>query len=374
MQKILITNPSMKIGGVETSLIHFLKSIDYDKYSVDLLLNEGGPLLEKIPEEVKVIYYKDYMLRPHKFLLGLKKNILVKSLYDRQRFAFKKKYDISIAYNGFDNYMDMVAASVKSKKKIIWVHNDFRNALKYKKAKFFYKFMWHFMSHKYKYFDNIVCVSLPVKDNFNIYFKNKFKPKTLVVNNMIDGDFIRKQAKKKTTITLGKEYNIVAMGRLIKSKRFDKVINLHKQLINHQIKVKTYIIGDGKEFYRLSRKIRKLKLSDSIIMLGALENPYAVLCQADLLVSMSLHESFGNILLEAMILDVPFVSNTNSGSIDIYRNIMPLNAGVVCDNEDMYLNVVKMMRRYRKHINFDDKEYNRRIKKQIKDLLEIKED
>lgn len=373
MIKILITNTSMKIGGVETSLLHLLNNLDYTKYSVDLLLYEGGKLLDSIPKEVKIIYYKDYMLRPNKILLGLKKNILVQSLYDRQRFAFKKKYDVSIAYNGFDNYMDMVAASVKSKKKIIWVHNDFKNALKYKKAKFFYKFMWHYMSKKYSFFDKIVCVSSPVRDNFNSYFKG-YKKKTTVIGNMVDGDFIRKESKKKTTIKLGKEYNIVAIGRLIKSKQFDKIIKLTKELKKKKLNVKTYIIGDGKEFYALSRQIRALKLTDSVIMLGALENPYNVLVQADLLLSMSLHESFGNILLESMILDVPFLSNINSGSKDISKNIMPLNAGVVCKNEDMLIQVLKMMRKYRKPITFNDKEYNKNIKKQINELLTIEED
>lgn len=373
MIKILITNTSMKVGGVETALVHLLNNIDYTKYSVDLLLYEGGELLESIPKEVKVIYYKDYMLRPYKFLYGLKKNILVQSLYDRQRFAFKKKYDISIAYNGFNNYMDMVAASVKSKKKIIWVHNDFKNALKYKKAKFFYKFMWHFMAKKYKFFDNIVCVSAPVKDNFNSYFKG-YKEKTIVIGNMIDGDLIRKLARKKTTIRLEKGYNIVAIGRLIKSKQFDKVIKLTKELKKKKLDVKTYIIGDGKEFYALSRLIRKLRLTDSVIMLGVLDNPYNIMVQADLLISMSQHESFGNILLEAMILDVPFLSTVNSGSKDISKRIMPLNAGMVCNTEDMLISVLKMMRKYRKPIIFNDKEYNKNIKKQLKELLMIEED
>lgn len=372
MKKILITNYSMKVGGVETSLVHLLNNIDYDEYSVDLLLYEGGPLLEDIPEQVKVIYYKDYMLRPHKFLVGLKKNILVQSLYDKQRFAFKKRYDIAIAYNGFNNYMDMVAASVKAKKKIIWVHNDFKNALKYKKAKFFYKFMWYRMAKKYNFFDQIVCVSTPVKDNFNSFFKG-LKKKTVVIGNLVDGDFIRKQSRKKTTVKLENSYNIVAIGRLIKSKQFDKIIKLTKELKKKKLNVKTYIIGDGKEFYSLSRQIRALHLTDSVIMLGALENPYNILVQADLLISMSLHESFGNILLEAMILDVPFLSNINSGSKDISKNIMPLNAGVVCKNEDMLIQVLKMMRKYRKPITFNDKEYNKNIKKQLKELLYIEE-
>lgn len=373
MIKLLITNPSMKVGGVETALLYLLNNLDYTKYSVDLLLIEGGELLESIPKEVKVIYYHDYMLMPNKFLVGLKKNILVQSLYDTQRFAFKKRYDISIAFNGFNNYTDMVAASVKSKKKIIWVHNDFKEALKYKKAKFFYKFMWHFMSNKYKYFDNIVCVSNSVKDNFNSYFKG-FKKKTLVIGNMVDGDFIRKQAKKKTTIKLDKSYNIVAIGRLIKSKQFDKIIKLTKELKNKKMDVKTYIIGDGKEFYSLSRKIRSLRLTDSVIMLGAMENPYNILTQADLLISMSLHEAFGNILLESMILDVPFLSNINSGSKDISKNIMPMNAGIICKNEDMLIQVLKMMRKYRKPISFNDKEYNKNIKKQINELFSIPEE
>lgn len=39
--KILITNGHLGIGGVEKSLVDLLKSIDYSKHQVDLLLFEG---------------------------------------------------------------------------------------------------------------------------------------------------------------------------------------------------------------------------------------------------------------------------------------------------------------------------------------------
>lgn len=369
MLRILITVESMKIGGIQKSLLSFLNSIDYEKYNVDLLVMEDGVLSVDIPRKVNVIYYKDYMLKPYKWLYSIKKMLFTTSLYDKYRFAFKKKYDISIAYDGSNNYIDMVAASVKSKKKIIWVHSDFKYILDNKNNKF-NKFLYNSMSKKYDYFDQIVCVSKYVKLNIDSLWP-KYKDKTIVINNLVDGQEIKKLAKEKTTINLGEEYNIVAMGKLTKDKNFNKLINLHKGLIDTGYNVKTYIIGDGKESYNLAKQIRNLKLTNSIMMLGEMRNPYNVLVQANLFINMSSNEAFGTGLLECMILDVPFLSNINYGSRDIYENIMPLNGGIICNNSEMYKNIIKLIKKNKKHIDFDYNTYNNKIKKQIKELLNI---
>ena len=53
MNKIFIVHSNMKIGGAESSLLGLLKSIDYNKYRVDLLLLDPiGELLSMLPAEV----------------------------------------------------------------------------------------------------------------------------------------------------------------------------------------------------------------------------------------------------------------------------------------------------------------------------------
>lgn len=372
MKKILITTKSMNIGGVETTLLSLLKNLDYSEYEVDLLLMDTGILLREVPKEVNIIHYQDYMLMPHKFIYGLKKNILVESLYNKYRFVFKKKYDIAIAFNGFDNYMDMVAGSVKAKHKIIWVHNDLKSALEDKLAKLYFNKMWTKMSQKYNYFDTIVCVSKYTKDNFDKMFP-KYKKKTITINNLVDGNNIIDKSKEETPVKLSDDFNIVSIGRLTGTKNVSKLVDIHKKLIDNGFNVKTYIIGDGEEYKKISDKILDLQVSDSVMMLGELLNPYSVLKQASLLVSMSTFESFGNILLEAMILNVPFLSNINSGSRDIYETIMPINGGLVCSNDDMYENIIKFINMKKSVIAFDYAKYNKEIMYELNELLK-KED
>ena len=59
MKKIIVLSRRMDIGGVETSLINFLKCFDCEKYEVTLLLQEKkGTLLHSVPDAVKIIEMK----------------------------------------------------------------------------------------------------------------------------------------------------------------------------------------------------------------------------------------------------------------------------------------------------------------------------
>ena len=62
MKKFFIVHSNMEIGGAETSLLGLLKSIDYDKYKVDLLLlNPVGELMNMIPKQVRILSeYSEY--------------------------------------------------------------------------------------------------------------------------------------------------------------------------------------------------------------------------------------------------------------------------------------------------------------------------
>lgn len=68
------------------------------------------------------------------------------------------------------------------------------------------------------------------------------------------------------------------------------------------------LIGDGPERQRLERLIGEQELGESVRLTGYLDNPFPWLASADLFVSASRLEGFGNALVEAMALGVPVVA------------------------------------------------------------------
>ncbi len=371
MKKLLITTKNLAIGGVETSLVFLVNKL-IDEYEIDLLVMNKGELEEKIDKRVNIILYDNLFpnINLNTKLYNINKNIVVKRLLKMYKNNINKEYDVSIAYYGFDNYTDLVAASIKSKKKIIWVHNDFKNAIKTKKFKMLYKFMYKLMGRKFKYFDSYVCVSKYTKQNFDDFFEVDSN-KSICIHNYISEDYIIELSKQSTSVSLNKEnFNIIAIGRLVKSKNFDKIITIVQGLKKKYPTIHLYILGDGPEFHALNALICNYGANDYISMLGNQINPYNILKQANLLLSMSEFESFGNILIEGLILNVPYISNINSGSKEIFENCTPKGMGFICKNSEVKDKIIEFYNNKKfEHNEFQIKEYNDEIMNKIYEIL-----
>lgn len=346
MTKILITFPSLVLNEKSKSLINLLNIIDYETTKVDLLVLESSPLLTSINHNVRILYYKDYLLEPFKLFYKEKSHLFVTSLYDKDRFAFHKHYDIAIAYDGEDNYLDMIVASVKASKKIIYVHNTLTSN----------KTSIKLLGKKYRYFNQIVCISSYLKFDLDTLYPT-YKDKIAVTNYLLDEDIVS-LAKTKTSIKLGKEYNIVVSAKVM------EFLDIHKKLIDNGYNIKTYVIGD-ENTYEVSRYIQKLHLNSSVVILGELKNKYNVIKQADLIINMDESEY---VLLEAMALNIPFVSVINSLSREI-GDIMPKNAGIICSDSELYNSIVTSIKKWQKTINFDIYAYNDKVMDKLGKLL-----
>lgn len=372
MQKILIIIPTLNIGGIETSLMYLVNNLNKKKYTIDLLVHEDGELLNKIDLNGKVLYYDNFIKYKKGMFYRLNKNIKVFSLYKKYKHVFKSlnnKYDVIISYNGFDNYFDMIATAIDAKKKIIWVHNDYPNMIKNKKFAFLYKIMYKLMGKKFAYFDKIICVSQNVKNNFDNFYP-QYKNKTQVIYNYIDSEMISKKSLEKLDVKLTGKFNIIAVGRLTKSKGFAETINVVKPLIAEYNDIKLYILGDGEEKDNLQFMINNYGLNNSIILLGKKLNPYNILKQADLLVSMSKYESFGNILLEAVALNVPFLTTSNSGAKDICE-ILLKDKSLIVNSDNMYEKIKEVIDNKKSNkTRFSFNAYNKNIKDEINKLLD----
>lgn len=100
---------------------------------------------------------------------------------------------------------------------------------------------------------------------------------------------------------------IVSAGRLHSGKGFAQVIEIYSKTLFPDFKL--LILGDGPDKQRLKNMITKLNLEKHVILAGFQANPYRFFSKSKFFVLNSDHESFGNVIIEAMACGVPVISN-----------------------------------------------------------------
>ena len=136
--------------------------------------------------------------------------------------------------------------------------------------------------------------------------------KVEVIPNFVDQN-IKKKKKKKTDRPL-----IICLGRFHKNKGIDVLIKSMKFLENTDLN----IVGRGNELPNYKKLVKNLKLGDKISFFDWTDDISKYLNQADILVCPSIHEPFGNIIIDAWAHQIPVIaSNVDGPSILIQDKI-----------------------------------------------------
>jgi len=163
---------------------------------------------------------------------------------------------------------------------------------------------------------NIISVSKGVEtDLLNIM---KVKPKSShVIYNPFPIQKIKYKAQETFILPFDDDY-IIYVGRLVKEKRVDYLLEaFQKSNITEQL----LILGDGGEKESLMILAKELNIQNHVTFLGAVSNPYKYIKRAKFLVLSSHHEGFGNVLVEALLLQTPVAStNCPSGPKEILEH------------------------------------------------------
>ena len=314
-KKILIRIGSLRHGGAEKVLVTFLKNLPQDKYEIDLLLNlYSGKYLAEVPHWINVLYLnKGEMITTNRL-----QDIPVKAFRVMYQFVLKKfpkllystilknkKYDVEFAaIHGFRD--EILNSPLKSSKKIIWIHNDLRKT--------------HFHNYtdneirKFFGFDKILVISEQIQKDFENLARNENEKERIVrIYNPLDTEEIVKKANIGIETTKNPEPVFISVGTVFPQKGFDRLLKVHKRLLDEGFLHHVKIVGDGYDFENIKNLISELQITETAEMTGFTDNPYPHISNADFYILSSRYEGFPTVLFEAVTLKKKIIATEVSG-------------------------------------------------------------
>lgn len=327
---------SLNIGGAEKSLVNLLNMIDYNRYDVDLLLFQSkGPFLKQIPEcvhrihinEVDILFQslsqtvqreyelKSLILALKRYVYTLKERLRWKQFdqirihrwidyYSKWIPVHSKHYKVGIAYAGGETAYYLFD-KVNCERKIYYFHSDY-SKIDIDVA----------MEEKYvEKADLVVTISETCKQSLIELFPS-CTDRISVIQNLSSPELIKKMAQESYPpeyVKKEREIILVSIGRLNNIKGYDLAIKAAAILVDRNIPIRWFVVGEGEERENLSKEIAKYNLDDRFHLIGLRENPYPYIENADILIQPSRFEGKSVVLDEAKILAKPcIVTNYNS--------------------------------------------------------------
>ena len=137
-----------------------------------------------------------------------------------------------------------------------------------------------------------------------------------VLHNPVDLDAVARADASRVPPRRAGERVIVSAGRLARVKNFPLLIEA-LDLLNGEMPVSAWILGDGEERSRLERLAAASRAAGRVTFAGFQPQPWAWMAHADVFVLTSVYEGFGNVLIEAMACGVPVVATRSPGTSEI---------------------------------------------------------
>ena len=331
MIKILFFIETLSGGGAEKVLQNLVNNMDSEKFdiTVQTVWKEDPKGLLNKNIRYKYIYPVYSKLNNYKYRFS----VLLKTIYP---LHIKDNYDIEVAYLECGATKVISTSTNKKAKKIAWVHCDLSKKISnidsFKKK----SIKW------YKSFHKIVCVSRDVEKSFKSIYGNELD--TEVIYNVIDDYSIRKKSDEIVDDFSFDEKipTIVSVGRLSTQKRFDRLIEAHKILLEEGFLNNLLIIGEGSERERLEQLIKDSGIQETVTLLGFKSNPYPYIKKADILACSSDYEGFSSFVAEGLILGKA-IATTNCGGMEELLGSSQYGIITDCDEKSLSEGIKKLL-------------------------------
>lgn len=332
MKNILFLIPTLGGGGAERVLVNLVNNLSKEKYriTVQTLFDVGTN--------------KKYLKGHVEYIPGFEKiipgNVRLFKLFSPEflyKKLVKKRYDIVVSYLEGPTAR-IVAGCPYDSKLISWVHAEQKTV---SAAAYSYRSTQEYVKCCQKY-DYTVCVAETVKQDF-LSTVQLNKPCTVLYNTNED-QIIRDKGKEDAVLPVGRDgIKVISVARLRPEKGFDRLIEVHKRLLDEGFAHEIFVLGEGDEKEKLLKMIHSHRVQETFHLMGFHQNPYKYISKADLYVCPSFREGFSTAVTEALILGIPVVSTECSGAKELLGNDNEFGIVVENSTEGIYKGMKSML-------------------------------
>lgn len=306
--KVVFIQDQLVCGGAEQALYDLVRLMDKEKFDVTVLVQKpGGPWDEKFfAAGIHVIF--DYSCRkptwnPVTKLGNVSKKLRTDAAYRRNGEGLLDVIcpgaDIIVSYSMWDHVQCGFAPGAKSVK---FIHGNTMTNRQ------FHDLILRDRELLPRY-DRIVCVS---KASMDAFVESTDRENGVEMHfNPIDSDAVRALAREKVDLPADKPI-LCAVGRMAKEKGFERLIVIHKRLLEQGVDHRLVIVGDGPDREYIKRIVAAVDAQDSVILAGYQSNPYPYMANSRFVVCSSFTEGLPVIAMEALCLGVPIVASVPS--------------------------------------------------------------
>ena len=333
-KRLLFLIPNLKHGGAEKVLVNLVNNLNPDKYdiTVQTLFNEGVHR-DSLKGHVRYLPGMKYQFRGNSHFLKL---FSPEFLY---RHFVRGEYDVVISYLEGPTARIVSGCRAEMTKKVCWIHTEmdspevamigFRSILE--------------AQQRYNQFDRIIGVSQRVCQAINT--SAALSRKATVLYNTNETEHILHKAKREPDCAefLSDGFSVCTVGKLIPVKAFDRLLNVHKRLLDEGLKHHIYILGIGEAQSALEQQMKRLGIEDSVTLLGFQKNPYQYVSRCDLYVCSSHREGFSTAVTESLIVGTPVVSTNCSGAKELLGEHDEYGLVVENSDEGIYQGMKRML-------------------------------
>ena len=318
-KNILVIVPSFDSGGTGTSLMNFVSLMSKEKYNISVFaITNSGVNRDFVAQHCRVIGYnptdnavkKDATRNKVFALVKTLKKGLCKIGIDISPILFRY-YASKIDNNNTDYVLafqegqaTLFASYLKNGVKVAWVRSEFTRFLK----------MGNNLKQQakvYARYDKIVSVSYASTNSFTSALP-QFKNKAYTLHNFVNDERVVNLSKEHVEDVESTDiFTVVSIGRIDPVKRFSSIPSIVSDLKIRGLRLRWMIVGGNvseEEYSKLLSEIKRYNVEHEIILTGNKKNPYPYLKMSNLLVSLSISETFNNTLTEAKILGIPIVT------------------------------------------------------------------
>lgn len=341
-------------NGITTAFMSLVKSLDPEQYTITVVIEPdavfGKPehldKYRQLPDYVRVVPRVGAQLRT------ADENEIIKRFngpgngidataqrgheasYNREfsRIFGESHFDVIVDFEGYSSHWAAILGlSGRSKARhIIYLHNDMVAEWEMRFPSLSRTF------ELYKEFDALISVSKSVHQvNMSGLAARSGLPNSAFVwaDNFVDVSQILQGGLDDVPNSLSHLFSesvttFSTMGRLSPEKDHAKLIRAFALVHDEYPQTRLVILGDGPLRQTLNVQIAAAGLLDKVILVGLLENPFAIVKKSDCFVFSSNYEGQGLALVEALILGVPVVSTDVVGP----RSVLEYGHGLLVEN------------------------------------------